>query len=286
MPPIILCPNKPTERTDAAGFTVLESICATGEYYAPGPYRGIDPFGSNPLSPVSPLDALCVRHLLTVVDQLEPYHQLLASITIETPGNSGESKTIDRLPRLLPTAYSPDDRSELKVELLATNVDPRLWSAIIQLYQNLPESLRSYSIALSDEHLPLLQCIQSSKHFCLVTILNLRGCKQLADDTIHKLKSLHGLCALNASETSLSSHGIQRLSETLCWSDNEARVATRRGPWRLRVLRLCRCTKIDDKVFAPVGKFPLLSVLGGTLLPLICTTLLQASRYRPPQDEL
>jgi hypothetical protein len=130
----------------------------------------------------------------------------------------------------------------------------------VQIYDNLPENCQCYPIPLADEHLRLLQLVQPSPHFSLVTILELPGCRELLDSTIVSLKHLHSLCAFDASATSLSEYGIKILSETVSWSHEDGQ--TRKGPWGLRILRLRNCRNIDSKMFPHLSQFSLLSVLG------------------------
>ncbi|RDB21376.1 hypothetical protein Hypma_011592 [Hypsizygus marmoreus] len=137
-------------------------------------------------------------------------------------------------------------------------MDPRFWATLVQVYDNLPPRFNSLTVPLSDAHVPLLQRIPSTPQFSLLTLLDLPACPHLTDDTISALSQLHSLTALDASGTVLSPYGIKVLSSTLLWVDDGP---VRRGPWGLRILRLRYCTKIDNKVFPHLSKFPLLSVI-------------------------
>ncbi|KAJ7774816.1 hypothetical protein B0H16DRAFT_1880034 [Mycena metata] len=137
-------------------------------------------------------------------------------------------------------------------------VDPRLWATIVQVYDSLPPIFQSYPIPLSDIHLPVLQRIQCTPQFTLVTILELPGCRELSDTTIVNLKHLHSLAALDASSTSLSSHGVKILAGTVLKSDEDQ---TRKGPWGLRILRLRHCKNVDNKISLHLAEFRLLSIL-------------------------
>ncbi|KAJ7046772.1 hypothetical protein C8F04DRAFT_1061697 [Mycena alexandri] len=137
-------------------------------------------------------------------------------------------------------------------------VDPRLWATTVQVYDCLPPIFQSYPIPLSDIHLPMLQRIQCTPQFTLVTILELPGCRELSDMTIVNLKHLHSLAAFDASSTSLSSHGLKILAGTVLRSDEDQ---TRKGPWGLRILRLRHCRNVDDRISPHLAEFRLLSIL-------------------------
>lgn len=144
-------------------------------------------------------------------------------------------------------------------------VDPRLWATLVQIYDDLPEVLYTYSIPLSDQYLPLLQQIPSTPQFTLVTILELPECKELNDETILQLRDLHGLSGLDASGTRLSAYGIKLLAGFIRRSDTEDGVTQRRGPWYLRILRLRNCKRIGNEVFLNLVRFCFLSVIGLSL---------------------
>ncbi|KAI0030826.1 hypothetical protein K488DRAFT_10819, partial [Vararia minispora EC-137] len=204
------------------------------------------------------LQTLCVRALVRNVDQLAPYHEYLSRFV-----SLREQRSNADLHDLLSDLYPVTDSQLSRRPRIATPVDPRLWATVVQVYRDIPGPLRSYSVALSDIHLPLLQSIPSTSSFSLLTVLSLPRSEHLTDSTIVKLKALTGLCALDASETGLSAHGIQRLANTLGWSDvDEEGDSMRNGPWQLRILRLKSCRKIDGGIYSPAGKFPLLSILG------------------------
>lgn len=139
-----------------------------------------------------------------------------------------------------------------------SEIEPRLWATVVQLYANVPEILSSYPIALEDAYLPLLQRIPSTDHFAMITVLDLRSCQELTDETIIALKALDHLCALDATDTSLSSRGIKQLSRSLLVND----VGEKRGPWGLRILRLQGCMNLDNDVFSCLSSFPLLCAVG------------------------
>jgi len=150
-------------------------------------------------------------------------------------------------------------RSELGLSSSLRLLDPRLWSTIVQIYDGLPECLRSYNIPLSDIHLPLLQRIPSTHRFSLLTILDLPACPDLTDRSISALKFLHSLVAFDASATALSSYAINVLARTLVYTEYDT---SRRGPWSLRILRLTNCRNVNNTVYSHLHLFPLLSVVG------------------------
>lgn len=200
--------------------------------------------------------------------------------------------------RVLIPSYDPNDPNDKTFQLYEplppldlTEVDPRLWATLIQIYENLPYSFNTYPIPLSDPHLPLLQKIPSTPQFTLITVLELPGCTDLTDNTIVELKALHTLCALDASWTKVTTHGIKVLAGTLLWDDetdgNTGR-RSRRGPWGLRILRLRHCWKIDNDIFPHLAKFVLLSVLGASWhsnsIPLTCQLPFRPQRNKVYSD--
>jgi hypothetical protein len=197
---------------------------------------------------VPPLAYFCIRTLVSYADQ------------VHTLG----SRRIRCQPKVLhllsPSTFS--DRNTATRCLC--KLDPRLWSIIVQVYSGLPEGLRNYYIPLGDKHLPLLQAIPSTPSFALITVLNLARC--LSDETSHALRSLHGLSALDISNTSVSHLGIRHFAPTLTAKSSEPHC----GPRGLRILRLNQCRNITDRVVGAVSNFPLLTILGSYLLPPHC----------------
>ena len=137
-------------------------------------------------------------------------------------------------------------------------MDPRFWVTVVQIYDNLPASMRTHSLPLLDSHVPLLQQIPSNPLFSLITVLDLPQCPQIEDKNIHSLARLHNLVALDISATTVSSSGIKILADTLQWVDGSTE---RRGPWLLRILRLRNCFRVNTSIDPHLLKFPLLSVL-------------------------
>ncbi|KAJ7905482.1 hypothetical protein B0H14DRAFT_3420656 [Mycena olivaceomarginata] len=208
--------------------------------YIPGPYASSPPPDTLPYLPS--LAWFCLHKLAQVGPEQ-------VSCNIGPRLNYQPDNTYDLLRALIPS-LGPD--------LDWAGVDPRLWATLVQVYDNLPAVFRSYDIPLADIHLPLLQTVESTPQFSLVTILELPGCQELSDATIVSLKALHNLCALDASATSLSAYGLKILSGTVLWSDEDQ---TRKGPCGLRILRLRNCRAIDDKILPHLSPFLLLSVL-------------------------
>jgi hypothetical protein len=91
----------------------------------------------------------------------------------------------------------------------------------------------------------------------MITVLDLRDCQQLTDESVLALKSLEQLCAFDASNTPLGTRGIKMLSRSLLFGE----AGEKRGPWGLRILRLQRCP-VNSEVFEHVKSFPLLCALG------------------------
>ncbi|KAK7014869.1 hypothetical protein R3P38DRAFT_1415807 [Favolaschia claudopus] len=214
--------------------------------YIPGPYTRTPPVPRS-LPYVPSLAWFCLQRMLQVADQVSD--TMVARLKYQPPSSE---TTYDLIQALIPTLNTP--------EFDWATVDPRLWAALVQIYDDLPADFRSYEIPLADRHLQLLQQIKSTSTppFSVVTILELPGCRELSDATIVNLKHLHSLCALDASGSPLSAQGIKTLSGTILWSDEDQ---TRKGPWGLRILRLRNCRALNDQVFQHLSPFLLLSVL-------------------------
>lgn len=144
------------------------------------------------------------------------------------------------------------------------SVDPRLWATLAQVMHPLPAELLDYELPLSDLHLPLLQQVPSRDNFCFVTLLSLPGCNEVCDETIHVLRRLNTLAALDLRGTRIGFYGLTVLSRSLSWSCDE--LATRTGCWGLRILRLHSCTNIENEALPILSKFPLLSSIGPFVL--------------------
>ncbi|KAJ7063292.1 hypothetical protein C8F01DRAFT_1229897 [Mycena amicta] len=228
----------PARSNDASVLAFVHSNSS----YIPGPYTLID--ATSPGHKYVPsLAWFCILKLQKFVDQVA----VIGNVRLHYRPAASASD-FDLLRALFPSLGQPEFNWAL--------VDPRLWATIVQIYDNLPSIFECYPIPLADEHLPLLQ-LAATPNFSLITILELPGPgSQLSDATIVGLKQLHCLCALDASATQVSSHGVKVLAGTVLWSDGE-----KKGPWGLRVLRLGNCKAIDDKVVSHLSAFPLLCVL-------------------------
>uniref|UniRef100_A0A0W0F952 Uncharacterized protein n=1 Tax=Moniliophthora roreri TaxID=221103 RepID=A0A0W0F952_MONRR len=171
---------------------------------------------------VPSLLSICIRILADYPDQV---HHLPQGFALSYRPSTDISK-FDILKALIPS-YSTQQFS-------LGNVHPCLWATLIQLYPNsLPPSFGTYRIPFYDSNIPIIHQVPSTPTCSIVTILELPGCSELTDETISKLRVFHGLVALDASETKLSSLGVSRLASTCLWHGTE-----RKGPWRLRILRL------------------------------------------------
>ncbi|KAG9033491.1 hypothetical protein FRB95_014770 [Tulasnella sp. JGI-2019a] len=145
-------------------------------------------------------------------------------------------------------------------------VDPRLWITIIRSYwpETLPSSLLTYPMPLADGYLPYLQYIDPTPHFTLFVVLELKGVNELNDETIVRLKVLHHLAVLDASQTGVGSVGVRKLTDSLNVGEEggvDDDGGRPRGPWKLRALSLRGCKGVDDKVVLSLRNFPLLSVV-------------------------
>jgi hypothetical protein len=241
--------SRASQATDEAGTSITKSVNPPANYVS-GPYES--ELDDHPTVYVPSLAYFALKSLFKYPEQVH----VLGSARLPYQASSSSS-SYDILRELVPW-YDPND-----TDFNLNRVDPRLWATIIQIYSNLPDTFKTYRIPLSDNHLLLLQKIPSTSHFTLITVLELPGCPELTDDTIVELKHLFGLCALDASKTQLSTHGVKTLSRTLMWSEDDGTSAReRRGPWRIRILDLRNCINIDNGVFVCLQKFVLLSVIG------------------------
>lgn len=195
---------------------------------------------------VPSLSLLCILRVYTTPDQLH----LLGGLRLNymTAEHRGQ---FDLLHALVP-GFRP-------AEYTSTQLDPRLWATLVQIYDELPKCLRTYNIPLSDEHLLVLQYVQSTPTFTLITVLNLARCNMLTDANVICLKPLTTLAALDASYTSLSDYGIKSLAGTIVWSDEDQ---VYRGPSSLRVLKIRGCSKVTNNICASLLKLPLLCLVG------------------------
>jgi hypothetical protein len=252
MKPIVLWngSRRRTVTSDEAGVGVIKDVLPPPNI--PGPYESIVGH-DRPFTYVPPLTCLCIRRLLEYPDQLHLLEHI--RLLYQAPPSK---QSFDILRALIPNfdLHSAFDPSQL---------DPRLWAVLTQLYSNLPQSLRSYPIPLSDKHLPLLQCITCTPHYALISILELPRCCELTDETVIQLRHLHNLSALDASRTSLTGYGIKVLAATLQFGEGDSE---KRGPWGLRVLYLRDCLHIENDVLNHLSTFVLLTVVGTYQLPL------------------
>jgi len=212
-------------------------------------------------SQVPSLVWFCLRYISEFPDQLQlPNNNKL----IYRPSSSPLPKSfrlIDGLFRAPSSSGTNDNYSSFDLKKL----DPRLWAVVVQVFDRIPPQLRTYTLALNDELLPLIQGLRNTDSFSLITILELPGCDALTDHNVAELRCLHALSAFDASNTKLSSHGIVTLSRTLSINDPGDSTRKLRGPWSLRILRLKHCSEIDNAVYHFFPSFPLLAVIGGQM---------------------
>jgi len=233
--PILLVPIRVRQAADGGSGSWIPNDIPRGLYEN---VRGADAPART--GPIPPLAYFCIRTLVNHADQV---HSL-------------GSHRIRCQPEVIRT-LSPSTFGDMDVAARCLcKLDPRLWSIIAQVYSDLPRGLQNYHIPLGDIHLPLLQAIPSTPSFALITVLSLAGC--VSDETSHVLKSLHGLCALDISQTPISHLGIRHFAPKTTRKPSDPRYGTR----GLRILRLCNCPKITDQVIGAVSNFPLLAILG------------------------
>ncbi|KAL1762189.1 hypothetical protein FB107DRAFT_285607 [Schizophyllum commune] len=204
----------------------------------PGPYERAQ---TLPWSHVPSLAYFCIRRLVDY-----PEYAGRVSLPYVPPETEGDP---DILRTLIPS-YSYFDNT-----LNYNTLDPRLWAVIVQLFDGLPSALSTYSLALNDKHLPLLQRVECTERFSLVVVLDLSGSPNLTDGTIQKLFELRHLAALDISKTRISALGVKLLRPRTSATDGHE------GPRALRVLSLRGCRAVDDDVLGYLGLFPFLSVI-------------------------
>lgn len=232
--PIVLAPVRARQGPDPGTTSGIPNSIPLG------PYESVDGAGASACTPpLPPLAYFCIRTLANYADQV---HAL-------------GSHRIRCQPQVL-RALSPSTFDIGAASRCLCKLDPRLWSIIVQVYSDLPKGLQNYHIPLGDRHLPLLQAIPSTPSFALITVLNLA--RRVSDETSHVLKFLHGLCALDISQTPISHLGIRHFAPTVAGDPSDMRYGTR----GLRILRLCNCPKITNQVVGAVSGFQLLTILG------------------------
>ena len=240
---ITLWDPKADMSTDDAGTTILKYSCSS-RANCQAPYDRESP--DRRVLYVPSLQSLCIKRLVDFPEQI--HHMGSTQLLYEPPETPGDR---DLLRELIPDyPSSPDKKGHERFTFLET-VDPRLWAVLIQVYAGLPETLRTYDLPLADRHLPLLQQIPSTSDFSLVTIVELRACPDLNDQSIIRLRDLHSLGALDISQTKVTSWGIKSFAKTMVKNDSYASSDIRdlAGPWKLRILSLHGCKQIDDGVF-------------------------------------
>lgn len=236
MRPIILSRGKVSETTDSAGVSIRKTTLAKPG--PPGPYEFTQHAPTS--TEVPSLAFFCINALVPYPEQV--------SMDFQLPYDASNPEKRDLL-----TELNADEPSQ---------VDPRLWAILVQLYSGLPHQWYTYHIPLGDRHLPLLQCIPSTEYFALITVLELSGSREVNDDTIFELKQLRTLVALDLSATELSTLGVLHLANTVAWASTEASQPEMRGPWALRILDLRGCKKINQDALPYLDSFKLLSVVG------------------------
>lgn len=241
--PIALVPVRARQAADSDFASSIPTPIPLGLYES---VRGAGASAHEGLVPS--LAYFCIRTLVGYTDQ------------VYSLGSHRISCQPEVLRTLSPSTFDDDNKSTYCL----CKLDPRLWSIIIQVYSGLPEGLRNYYIPLGDKYLPLLQAIPSTPYFALITVLNLAG--SVSDETSHALKYLHGLCALDISNTSISHLGILHFTSTVTTEPSGPRYGTR----GLRILRLTKCRNITDQVIGAVSNFPLLAILGSYLSRHCC----------------
>jgi hypothetical protein len=234
--PIVLSPVRPRQAADTSSAYRIPSRIPVGLYESVHGTRA----STQLKGPIPPLAYFCIRTLINYPDQVYPIG----------------SRRIKCQPEVL-SALSPSTFIGINTIIdCLCKLDPRIWSILAQVYFDLPHGLQDYYIPLGDKHLPLLQAIPPTPSFALITVLNLAG--RVSDEESHALKFLHGLCALDISDTSISHLGIRHFAPAVTTEQSDQLYGTR----GLRILRLNNCWKITNQVIDALTSFPLLAILG------------------------
>jgi hypothetical protein len=234
--PILLFPVRPRQAADTSSASRIPSRIPVGLYESVHGTRA----PTQPKGPIPPLAYFCIRTLINYPDQVYPI----------------SSHRIRCQPEVL-SALSPSTFIGINTIIdCLCKLDPRIWSILVQVYSGLPYGLQDYYTPLGDKHLPLLQAIPPTPSFALITVLNLAG--RVSDKESHALKFLHGLCALDISDTSISHLGILHFAPAVSTEQSDQLYGTR----GLRILRLNNCRKITNQVINALTGFPLLAILG------------------------
>ncbi|OCH95552.1 hypothetical protein OBBRIDRAFT_745256 [Obba rivulosa] len=253
--PILLWWRRPELTSDDACTHIIKYTLPTPP--APAPYETAPLQDMSQLRYVPSLAYFCIQKLLPYPDQM---HVIGSTRLDYRPSDSPGA--FDLLRALIP---SYGGANSMPLDL--SQVDPRLWALLVQLYRGLPETFRTYTLPLSDRHLPLLQQIPQTPDFALITVVELPGCHELNDESIVELRALHSLSALDASTTMLTAWGLRNFSKTLAFTENEEQESAsparaRTGPWGLRILRLRNCFYMKNEgLLETLAKFPLLSAV-------------------------
>lgn len=264
--PIVLWQSERTLSTDDAGVVIINSTSPPKDYFQPGPYNDEEFEDSTgrkenrfpvSLRPIPPLSYFCIKCLVQVPELIYHYG----------PPRPYRPPVYPCDPDILRALIPRNGQGRFNLSKL----DPRLWAILVQIYSDLPHSLRIYCTALSDKYTPLLQHVPATEHFTLLTVLELPGCSHLNDDTIVHLKVLHTLYVLDASRTILSATGIRRLSGTLRRDEDTLDSPNqRRGPWQLRILSLHNCKRVTNAIYQYLESFILLAVVGQQCANFVC----------------
>ena len=213
-------------------------------------------------SSVPPLGAFCIARL--VGSTLENSSEWLPSMpNLQLPKsfsediNGGVSRFEDDLLNALA------DAKECSFSNSST-YSPDIWLKLVMFFTKcLPLSFRMKSLPLSDIHIPIIQLVDPSPRFTVISVLSLRNRQSVLDDSnIGQLKDLHQLVSLDLSFTAISSVGIHTLSRTLRQQGSESESNRLLGPWKIRLLYLEGCPSIDNRACEHLAKWPLLCFVG------------------------
>ncbi|KAH8552476.1 hypothetical protein BGW37DRAFT_489117 [Umbelopsis sp. PMI_123] len=87
-----------------------------------------------------------------------------------------------------------------------------------------------------------------------LTKLDLKGCKELVDDDVHRLNPLIHLTTLDLSETEITDYGMSHLARPFA-------MKTKQGLWQLEALLISNVKYVTDASLKYLRNFPALNVI-------------------------
>jgi hypothetical protein len=258
-------PVRHEAQTDNAGIGIVPICVNQPENLMPRiiPYHAhLTTLKSRWKSSVPPLGAFCIARL--VGSALENSSEWLPSVPNLQYAKSFDEETDGGVLRFKDDLLSAlADAKERSISISST-YSPDIWLKLAVFFTEcLPSSFRVKSLPLSDIHVPIIQLIDPSPRFTIISVLSLRNRHSvLGDSNIGRLKDLDQLVSLDLSFTAISSVGIHTLSGTMRQRSSESESNRLAGPWKIRLLYLEGCPLVDNRACEHLAKWPLLCFVG------------------------